>query len=63
MHAREESRAIIKRACNADENDALIFSGTGATSASNLLINKLKVKQICARVIAQKKSVLIGNTK
>ena len=28
---REESRQIIKKACNASENDALIFCGTGAT--------------------------------
>lgn len=45
IYAREESRAIIKRACNANEHDALIFVGTGATSAVNLLINKLRIKQ------------------
>jgi selenocysteine lyase/cysteine desulfurase len=44
IYAREEARGIIKRACNADEDDACIFVGTGATGASNLLINKLKVK-------------------
>lgn len=45
IYAREESRAIIKRACNANEHDALIFVGTGATSAVNLLVNKLRIKQ------------------
>lgn len=47
IYAREESRAIIKRACNANENDALIFIGTGATSAVNLLVNKLRIKEKC----------------
>ena len=41
---REEARAIIKRVCNANEDHALIFTGTGATSAANLLISKLKLK-------------------
>ena len=50
IYAREEARGIIKRVCNADENDAMIFTGAGATSASNLLINKLKLKQICESV-------------
>ena len=26
----------------------MIFTGTGATSASNLLINKLNIREICA---------------
>lgn len=43
IQAREESRAIIKQACNADESDALIFVGTGATSAVDLLVRKLKL--------------------
>lgn len=43
---REEARAIIKRVCNANEDHALIFTGTGATSAVNLLVSKLKLKQI-----------------
>jgi len=47
IFAREESRAIIKRACNANENDALIFVGNGATSAVNLLVNKLRIKDNC----------------
>ena len=41
INAREEAREIIKRTCNANENDACIFVGTGTTAASNLLINKL----------------------
>ena len=41
---REEARAIIKRVCNANEDHALIFTGTGATSAVNLLISKLKLR-------------------
>lgn len=49
-YVREEARAIIKRVCNANEDHALIFTGTGATSAVNLLISKLKLKQICERV-------------
>ena len=36
--------------CNANEDHALIFTGTGATSAVNLLISKLKIKQICEQV-------------
>jgi selenocysteine lyase/cysteine desulfurase len=55
IYAREEARAIIKRVCNADENDACIFVGSGATSASNLLINKLKLKKICENVLLRNK--------
>ena len=47
IRAREEARSIVKRACNADEFDVCIFVGTGSTSASNLFINKLRVKEIC----------------
>ena len=50
IYAREEARSIVKRACNADENDALIFTGAGATSAINLFVNKLGLKQICDKV-------------
>ena len=51
IHAREEARAIIKRACNASQDDhALIFTGTGSTSGVNLLINKLRIKQICEQI-------------
>ncbi len=48
---REEARAIIKRVCNATEDHALVFSGTGATSAVNLFISKLKLKQICDQIM------------
>lgn len=50
IYVREEARAIIKRVCNANEDHALIFTGTGATSAVNLLISKLKLKQICEQI-------------
>lgn len=50
IYVREEARAIIKRVCNANEDHALIFTGTGATSAVNLFINKLKLKEICEQV-------------
>ena len=50
IYVREEARAIIKRVCNANEDHALIFTGTGATSAVNLLISKLKLRQICEQV-------------
>ena len=33
-NAREESRAIIKRVCGGNENDACVFVGTGATVSS-----------------------------
>ena len=36
---RNEARQYIKRAINANDKDALIFVGSGSTSASNLLIN------------------------
>ena len=44
IFVREEARATIKRVCNANEDHALIFTGTGATSAVNLFISKLKLK-------------------
>ena len=47
---REEAREIIKRVCNANEDHCLVFTGTGATSAVNLLVNRLNIKQICENV-------------
>lgn len=44
--AREEARAIVKRVCGADEGDVCIFTGSGSTHATNLLIDKLRVKEI-----------------
>lgn len=44
IYVREEARAIIRRVCNANEDHAVVFSGTGATSAVNLLLSKLKLK-------------------
>lgn len=49
-NAREEARSIIKRVCNANEKDALVFTGTGATSAVNLLVSKLRIKEISESV-------------
>ena len=49
--AREEARTIIKRCCNAPTKDyALIFIGSGSTSAINLLLAKLQVKEISANI-------------
>ena len=49
--AREEARAIVKRCCNAPTKDyALIFIGSGSTSAINLLLAKLQVKEISANI-------------
>ena len=50
IHAREEARQIIKRCCGADEKDVCIFTGTGSTSAANLLVDKLRVKEIAQQV-------------
>ena len=50
IHAREEARQIIKRTCGADEKDVCIFTGTGSTSAANLLVDKLRVKEIAQQV-------------
>jgi selenocysteine lyase/cysteine desulfurase len=55
IFARDEARHAIKQYINATENDALIFTGSGATSASNLLINKLKIKEICTNVQLRKR--------
>lgn len=48
--AREEARKIIKRCCGADEKDVCIFAGSGSTSASNILVHKLSVKEIVQQV-------------
>lgn len=41
---REDARAIIRRAVGADERDALIFVGSGATAAINKLIGILGLR-------------------
>jgi selenocysteine lyase/cysteine desulfurase len=41
---REDARAIIRRAVGADERDALIFAGSGATGAINKLIGILGLR-------------------
>ncbi len=41
---REQARDIIKKSLNADENYAVIFSGSGATAAINKMINILGIK-------------------
>lgn len=53
-NAREEARAIIKRVCGANEDDALVFSGTGTTSAVNTLVSKLRIREICESVASLK---------
>ena len=49
-NAREEARNFIKSACNATNEDALIFAGPGSTSGFNLLIDKLRIKKICEQI-------------
>ena len=46
MACREDARAIIKRVMGCTEENAVIFVGSGSTSASNLLIDKLKIRKI-----------------
>ena len=46
MACREDARAIIKRVMGCSDQDAVIFVGSGSTSACNLLISKLKIKEI-----------------
>jgi selenocysteine lyase/cysteine desulfurase len=41
---REDARAIIKRACGADEQDVLIFCGSGSTGAVNKLVEVLNLR-------------------
>jgi hypothetical protein len=57
---REEARGLIKRVCNANEDHACIFTGTGATAAVNLFVSKLKLKETCeaANLSAVAKGVL-----
>ena len=56
-NVREEARQIIKRVCGANEDDALVFIGTGATSAINLLVAKLRIQEIVQKVDYIKASV------
>ena len=49
-NAREEARAIIRRGCGAIEDVAVIFVGNGCTSAVILLVEKLRVREICEKV-------------
>jgi selenocysteine lyase/cysteine desulfurase len=41
---REDARAIIKRACGADDQDVLIFCGSGSTGAVNKLVDVLNLR-------------------
>lgn len=40
--------------CGSDEGDVCIFTGTGTTHATNLLIDKLRVKEIAEQVTRAK---------
>lgn len=47
MTCRNDARQIIKRVMGCEEEkDTVIFVGSGSTAAANLLISKLKVKEI-----------------
>jgi selenocysteine lyase/cysteine desulfurase len=46
---------MIKKFCGADDKDALIFCGTGATTAINLLTNQMGVKNQVEYVKAREK--------
>ncbi|KAK3785479.1 hypothetical protein RRG08_048615 [Elysia crispata] len=48
---REEARSIIKKSVNANEDDAVIFCGSGATAAVHKLIHAMNI---------QKATVLVG---
>lgn len=39
----ENARAMIKKACNADESDVCLFTGSGATAAIQKLVDMLEV--------------------
>ena len=47
MACREDARQIIKRVMGCTQEDAVIFVGSGSTSAANLLVSKLKIKARC----------------
>lgn len=40
---REEARHIIKTSVNANENDVLLFAGSGSTGAIHLLVNTFEL--------------------
>ncbi|UJR18081.1 hypothetical protein I4U23_004981 [Adineta vaga] len=40
----EESRNLIKKSVNANENDILLFTGTGSTGAIHILVKNLNIK-------------------
>lgn len=50
VYAREEARHIIKRSCNANENDAMIFCGTGATTSVNLFVKQLGIQKMVEQI-------------
>jgi hypothetical protein len=54
-NAREEARTIIRRVCGANEDDAVIFVGNGCTSAVNLLVEKLRIREISEKVVGRLK--------
>ena len=54
---REDAKAIIRRACNASADDAVIFCGSGATAAINKLIGVLG---LCDKSVARSAVVFLG---
>ncbi len=41
---REEARNIIKKSVNANENDVLLFTGTGSTGAVHTLVDNFNLQ-------------------
>ena len=44
---RQEAKSIVRRYCNTDENNSIIFTGQGTTSAIHKLIKLLNLKEYC----------------
>ena len=44
---RQEAKSIVRRYCNTDENNSIIFTGQGTTSSIHKLIKLLNLKEYC----------------
>ena len=44
---RQESKSIVRRYCNTDENNSIIFTGQGTTNAIHKLIKLLNLNEYC----------------